>query len=280
MSPLLRLLLFLLLFFLLRCLRLSLLLWRSWHRLCTRRRRSVLLRTLAGRRGLPRGWLSCRWTIIPCRRRSGLGPIIGLRRGWPIRGCLRFIRLRCRWPVGSCFWTARLRRGWPIRGCLRFIRLRCRWPVGSCFWTARLRRRWPIGSRFRLVRLRRRWPIIGLSGCRSIIRLCRGRTIVARGRLGRSIGSCFRTIIGLSWLWTVIRLCRRRPICFRRTLIRSCRRSSRLVRWGSRCRLSRSPGICRMTGGRSRRLSRRRLLYHRMGCRGIGWTQTLHFMLR
>ena len=263
MSPLLRFLLLLLLFFLLRRLRPRLLLWRSWCRLCSRRRRSVLLRTLAWRRGLPRSWLSRRWTIIPCRRRSrmsGLRPIIGLRSGWPIRGCLRLIRLRSRWPVG--------------RSCFRaIVGLRRRGPVRSCFWPARLRRR---------------GPIIGLSGCGSIIRLCRGRTIVARGRFGRSIGSCFRTIVGLSWLWTVIRLRRRWPIWFRRTLIRSCRRtsrpiswrSSRLVRRGRRRRLSGSPGICRMTGSRGRRFSRRCLLHHWMGLRGIGWTQTLYFMLR
>jgi hypothetical protein len=76
-----------------------------------------------------------------------------------------------------------------------------------------------------------------------------------------------------SWGW-LGRLCR----CRSRGPFICGRRIPRTIRCRGGRRLSRPRYVCRwMTGGRRRRLSRRRYLHHGTRCRSSGWTQGLHF---
>jgi hypothetical protein len=157
---------------------------------------------------------------------------------------LRAFRGRRRLPWGGRSWS-RMRRFRPI------VRLRsrcsiCRWRGGG-----------PI------IRRRCGWPV---RSCLRTIRRRRGSRAAGRWR-------CCWPISWRSWRWLSRRASRGLSICRRlisRTIGRGGRRRlprSRHVRWG-------------MTGGRRRRLSRRRYLHHRTRrCCGR-WTQGLHFASR
>src|SRR5260370_1138871 len=217
-------------------LRFLLLFLRRRRRLVGCGRRRALLRTLGLRRRLlPRG------RLVPVRRGAvGLGPVVWVRRGRPVR--LGRVLLRTGRLGKFCLGANWVRRR--VRRCGRVGVVR----VGTVGLGSivRLRRVWLSRTVVGLIRfgtiVRLSGPVIGLVGLGSIVvGLCRIRLSRTIGLVGfRTVVRLPRPIVWLIGFGTIGLVGRSRTLICRRLIARTI---PWLVRWGARSRLSRTRRI-------------------------------------